>query len=143
MIAILQFISWTLLLYWIHRVIHITPGLKELHLDHHRYINNNETGWHWSNLFLFNDTWRSTFDLWVSEVLPTIIFAMVFDAWWLALFYYVWAAFLQENLEHNRNNNFYPLTFGQWHMIHHKKMKKNFGLFIPIWDKIFKTEQSV
>ena len=143
MIIILEFVSWTLMLYWIHRAVHIVPFLQNLHLDHHKYINHHQTGWHWSNLFLYNDTWKSTFDLWISEVIPTVVFAAIFNAWWLVGFYYVWAAFFQENLEHNRNNNFYPLTFGKWHMIHHRKMKKNFGLFTPIWDKIFRTEQSV
>ena len=141
---IVEFITWTLMLYVIHRAIHVTPYLKFIHMDHHRYVNKNKTSWHWSNLFLFNDTWTSTFDLWITEVIPTLIFAWLFDAWWLAIFYYLWAALIQEIIEHNPKFNKYPfITSGQWHLIHHKNSKKNFGLFFPIWDKIFITEQKV
>jgi sterol desaturase/sphingolipid hydroxylase (fatty acid hydroxylase superfamily) len=64
---------------------------------------------------------------------------MTFNAWWIMLLYYIWAAFLQEELEHS-NLNLYPFTAGQWHMVHHEHPDKNFGLFLPIWDIIFKTE---
>lgn len=141
---IIKFIAWTLVLYIIHRLVHITPYLKSIHLDHHRYINQNKTQWHWSNLFLFNDTWASTLDLWITEVIPTVIFAWIFDAWWLIVFYYLWAALLQEIIEHDPKFNKYPLiTSGRWHLIHHKNLKKNFGLFFPVWDKIFATEQKI
>jgi sterol desaturase/sphingolipid hydroxylase (fatty acid hydroxylase superfamily) len=113
-----------------------------LHLDHHAFINRNgKTNWHWNNLLLFNDTWASTLDLWITEVIPTIVFSLVTGYWFVTVLYYVWAAFLQEPLEHNPKMNMYPFTSGQWHLIHHRNANKNFGLFIPIWDKLFKTEQ--
>jgi sterol desaturase/sphingolipid hydroxylase (fatty acid hydroxylase superfamily) len=108
-------------------------------LDHHAYVNTHETGWHWSNLFLFNDTWTSTLDLWITEVVPTIIFSAVTGQWWLCAFYYVWAAFIQEPLEHNNSINIPFLTHGRWHLIHHKNVKQNFGLFFPVWDVMFGT----
>lgn len=138
---ILYFLAWTLLLYILHRLIHITPILQKVHWDHHKYINLHETSWHWSNLFLYNDTWLSTLDLWISEVIPTIIFSWLTGQWWIAIFYYVWAAFFQESLEHNKLINWYPFTSGQWHLIHHKHMNKNYGLFIPLWDRLFATEK--
>jgi len=141
MLVILYFLAWTLLLYVLHRLIHITPVLQKIHWDHHKYINQHETSWHWSNLFLFNDTWISTLDLWISEVIPTIIFSWVTGQWWIAIFYYAWAAFFQESLEHNKKVNWYPFTSGQWHLIHHRHMNKNFGLFIPLWDRLFATEK--
>jgi sterol desaturase/sphingolipid hydroxylase (fatty acid hydroxylase superfamily) len=142
MIAIIfYFLLWTLVLYVLHRIIHVTPVLKNAHWDHHKYINLHETSWHWSNLFLFNDTWISTLDLWISEVVPTLIFAWLTGQWWIAVFYYVWAAFFQESLEHNKQINWYPFTSGQWHLTHHRQMNKNYGLFIPLWDRLFSTEK--
>jgi sterol desaturase/sphingolipid hydroxylase (fatty acid hydroxylase superfamily) len=140
--VVVTFLAWTFTLYWIHRFIHRFPILNNYHQDHHLYIDRHRgTKWHWNNIFLYNDTWKSTVDLWTSEVIPTIIFSAVTGCWWLFIFYYLWAAFLQESLEHNPNFDRYPLiTSGKWHLLHHKKQRKNYGLFIPLWDKIFKTE---
>jgi sterol desaturase/sphingolipid hydroxylase (fatty acid hydroxylase superfamily) len=138
---IVYFFSWTLLLYWIHRFAHVIPVIREIHLDHHRFILNNDTRWHWSNLFLFNDTWKSTLDLWLSEVIPTLLFSLVTGQWWISIFYYVWAAFVQETIEHNKNFNIPILTSGKWHMIHHRS-EKNYGLFTALWDKVFRTYKS-
>jgi sterol desaturase/sphingolipid hydroxylase (fatty acid hydroxylase superfamily) len=135
------FILWTLVLYLIHRLVHITPVLKELHWDHHKYVNLNDTGWRLNNLLLFNDTWKSTVDLWITQVIPSLIFSIVTGHYWIIVFYYIWAAFLQEELEHNKKINFYPFTAGQWHLVHHRTPNKNFGLFLPFWDKIFRTEK--
>lgn len=140
---IFYFLLWTLTLYIIHRVVHNTQYLKTFHYDHHVYVLKNNTGWQWNNLLLFNDTWKSTVDLWITEVIPTIIFSWVTGQWWISVFYYLWAALFQENLEHNRKINYYPITCGRWHLKHHERPDVNFGLFIPIWDKLFKTEQQV
>lgn len=138
--AILVFMVWTLSLYWIHRLAHTIPLLKQVHIEHHRYIRLHNTKWHWNNLFLVNDNLLSTLDLWISEVIPTIIISYITGHWWITVFYYIWAAFLQENLEHNTNNNYYPFTAGKWHLVHHSNITRNFGLFTPIWDKFFRTE---
>lgn len=139
---------WTLSLYIIHVIVHSFgakwfPKLYSMHLDHHSYVNKNpNTSWKLNNLLLFNDTWRSTIDLWVTEVIPTIIFSMLTGHWWVSVLYYLWAALIQESIEHNKNVNFYPfITSGTWHLVHHKYTKNNYGLFIPIWDIIFKTER--
>jgi sterol desaturase/sphingolipid hydroxylase (fatty acid hydroxylase superfamily) len=138
------FLLWTFCLYWIHRVGHEVPMIRDLHLSHHAFINKNrKNNWHWNNLFLFNDNWSSTLDLWVTEVIPTIIFSYITGYWFVSILYYVWAAFLQEALEHNPQLNLYPFTSGQWHLIHHKNVTRNFGLFLPLWDKMFKTERRI
>lgn len=139
--SIVLFLAWTFLLYWVHRFVHSLSFIQHIHWNHHWYISNHKTTWHWSNLFLFNDTWISTIDLWITEVIPTLLFAWVFDAWWVLAFYYVWAATVQEAVEHNTKINLYPVTSGQWHLLHHKQADRNFGVFIPIWDKLFGTEQ--
>jgi len=138
----MAFLTWTFMLYWIHRLAHKIPALNKFHQDHHIYIDRHgETTWHWNNIFLYNDTWKSTVDLWTTEVIPTLVFSAVTGCWWISIVYYLWAALLQESLEHNPKFDKYPIiTSGKWHLLHHKKQRKNYGLFIPIWDKLFKTE---
>jgi sterol desaturase/sphingolipid hydroxylase (fatty acid hydroxylase superfamily) len=93
-------------------------------------------------LFLFNDNWTSTFDLWITEVVPTLVFSWVTGYWWISVFYYLWAALVQETIEHNPKFNIYPyLTSGKWHLIHHRDTTYNYGLFFPIWDILFKTHK--
>ena len=137
----LVFLLWTFCLYWIHRLAHRVPFANKFHQDHHLYINRNGgTKWHWNNLFLYNDTWKSTVDLWITEVIPTLIFSAVTGHWWVSIFYYFWAALLQEVIEHNPKFDWYPLlTSGKWHLVHHRHQRKNYGLFIPLWDKLFNT----
>jgi sterol desaturase/sphingolipid hydroxylase (fatty acid hydroxylase superfamily) len=137
---IFAFLGWTFCLYWIHRIGHKTPIVKTAHLDHHKFINiHGKTKWHWNNLFLFNDTWMSTIDLWITEVIPTLIFSWITGHWWISVFYYLWAALIQEVIEHNPKVNMLLLTSGQWHLVHHTNPAKNFGLFLPVWDKLFGT----
>ena len=138
---IVNFLTWTLLLYIVHRVVHIVPCLQKNHYHHHAFIlRNGNSNFHWSNLFLFNDDWSSTVDLWITEVIPTLLFCWLIDDYSLFLFYWLWASLFQETLEHKHDLNVYPLTMGQWHMNHHHNPKCNYGLFIPLWDKLFRTE---
>lgn len=142
MIYIFIFLLWTFCLYIIHRLAHVIPTVRWLHRAHHKYINFHSTKWHWNNLFLFNDTWKSTADLWITEVIPTLLFSYITGAWWISVFYYLWAALLQETIEHNKKFNIYPLlTSGKWHLIHHRNPKFNFGLFLPVWDIVFNTHK--
>lgn len=83
------FLLWTFMLYWIHRIGHKVPVIRKFHSIHHGYINSTITGWHWNNLFLFNDNWPSTIDLWITEVVPTIIFSWLTGQWWITTFYYI------------------------------------------------------
>jgi len=142
MIYMFIFLLWTFFLYVIHRLAHVIPTVRRLHQDHHKYINFHSTRWHWNNLFLFNDTWKSTADLWITEVIPTLLFSYITGAWWISVFYYLWAALLQETIEHNKEFSIYPiLTSGRWHLIHHRNPKFNFGLFLPVWDIVFNTHK--
>lgn len=140
----IEFLSWTLLLYWIHRIVHRSNFLMKWHSDHHKFVNQQgyKSKWHWNNLLLFNDTWRSTVDLWITEVVPTLLFSLLTGAWWISVLYYTWAAMFQELLEHHPRLDLYILTAGTWHLVHHANPTYNFGLFIPLWDKIFKTEHA-
>ena len=98
--------------------------MKSWHCDHHNQVSNGTyKGLHWTNLFLFFDSWRSTADQWATEVVPTLLFAAITGEWWVVAFYYIWAAFIQEAIEHNSTFNIYPfLTSG---------LKKiNFALYL-------------
>lgn len=136
------FILWTFVIYWMHRLAHIIPFIQEYHYDHHKFVTKNTVDWHWSNLFLYNDTWKSTVDLWITEVVPTVVLSLMFG-WWLFVAYYLWAAFIQERIEHNENFNYYPFTSGKWHMIHHRDKNYNYGIFFPVWDILFQTSKSL
>jgi lathosterol oxidase len=144
MIEIALFFLWTLMLYGTHRLAHIVPGIKEIHWDHHKHVTMGEIkGWHWSNFFLWNDSWLSTVDLWILEVIPTLIFCYVFNCWWLFVLYWLWGALIQEAIEHNPKVNLYPwCSSGQWHLHHHHHPNKNFGVFTPLWDKLFGTNSA-
>ena len=145
MTIIITFISWTFVIYWCHRLAHHLPLLKNLHKDHHQQISENTyKGLHWSNLFLYFDSLKSTADQWFTEVIPTLLFSYVTGQWWLFVAYYIWAALIQEAIEHNPKFNWYPfITSGKWHLVHHDDNSKNFGVFIPVWDKIFGTWQPI
>jgi sterol desaturase/sphingolipid hydroxylase (fatty acid hydroxylase superfamily) len=142
--AIYYFFLWTFCIYWIHRFSHEIPILTKLHAYHHAYVRKNNITWHWSNLFLFNDDWPSTADYWVTEVIPTIIFSWITGQWWIALGFYVYAATIQERLEHNKTFNLYPFyTSGKWHYLHHSNPPCNYGIGTPFWDWVFKTNRPV
>lgn len=139
--ALVHFLAWTFMLYWIHRLGHQIPVVRKIHMGHHRFIATNlPPKWHWTNLFLFQDDWPSTVDVWVTEIIPTLIFCWITGAWWIAVFFYLWSALIQESIEHNPRFNFYPWsTSGQWHLMHHSNGNCNYGIFITVWDKMFQT----
>ena len=147
MTYVLYFFLWTFMLYWLHRIAHKNKLIRFYHFRHHALINKNirngiANKWHWNNLFLWNDDIQSTIDLWLTEVIPTILFSFITGQWWISIFYYVWAAMVQETIEHNININYPLLLSGRKHLIHHTTPNKNYGLFFPVWDKIFKTYQT-
>jgi sterol desaturase/sphingolipid hydroxylase (fatty acid hydroxylase superfamily) len=137
---LLFFILWNFMIYCNHRLAHILP-FYYLHDEHHRLVKtNSESGPNWKNYFLYLDNLKVTLDNWIIEVIPTLIFSYITGYWIFSVFHYIWTAFLQEHLEHNPKLNLYPFTFGKWHMMHHSNYNCNYGLLIPIWDRIFGTE---
>lgn len=137
---LLVFVAWTFLLYLTHRIAHVLPYVKDIHADHHRQVAQESTGWKWPALLLYIDTNKSTLDQWLTEVIPTLVFAWATGHWWIAIFYYVWAAAVQEIVEHNPRFSIYPwLTSGRWHLLHHRNPRVNYGVFVPVWDLLFGT----
>lgn len=138
---LLIFLLWTFVVYWMHRAAHVIPFMRRFHMDHHKQVSNQTIqGLSWKNALLWFDSKESTIDQWLTEVLPTIAIGIITGHWWLILAYYIWAAFIQEAVEHNSKVNLYPMiTSGQWHLIHHDDHTKNYGVFVPLWDIIFRT----
>ena len=135
------FFLWTLLMYGMHRVMHSSKLLGYFHIQHHKVINNKETKWHWNNVLLYNDDMKSTIDLWITDVAPTLIFCYFTGQWWIFFVYYFYAAFFQENIEHSFNVNIPLISSGRWHLTHHKDSRYNYGFVFTFWDKLFKTEK--
>lgn len=142
---VLYFLIWTFILYVCHRLAHQVTFLWYYHEDHHIQISKaTNKGHHWSNYFLFFDSWKSTMDQWLIEIIPTIVLCLILQDYFLLIFYYVWAVFIQEKIEHNSYFNLFPLlTSGKWHLIHHKNSKKNFGVFVFYWDWLFNSYEKV
>lgn len=138
-----EFLAWTLMLYWIHRLAHRVPVIKRIHFGHHKFIRcHRPPRWHWSNVLLFQDDWISTLDVWITEIVPTVLFCWITGAWWIAVAFYLWSALVQEQIEHNPKFDCYPwLTSGTWHLQHHANGVCNFGIFVTLWDRVFGTFQ--
>jgi sterol desaturase/sphingolipid hydroxylase (fatty acid hydroxylase superfamily) len=119
--------------------------MRRYHMDHHKQVTNQTIqGLSWKNALLWFDSKESTIDQWLTEVIPTIIIGSITGHWWLMLAYYIWAAFIQEAVEHNVKINLYPfITSGKWHLIHHDNPNKNYGVFVPIWDIVFSTRKKL
>lgn len=135
------FMLWTLLLYVMHILAHKIPFLWYYHSDHHLQVSLENVGkWKWTNLFLYIDTWETTVDQWLTEVIPTIFFSLITGAWWILIGYWIWSATFQEIVEHNKSVNIYPFEVsGKWHLVHHIQHNKNYGIIHPLWDIIFNT----
>jgi hypothetical protein len=71
-----------------HRVVHSSKILGYFHIQHHKVINSKETKWHWNNVLLYNDDIKSTIDLWITDVIPTLIFCYFTGQWWIFFVYY-------------------------------------------------------
>jgi sterol desaturase/sphingolipid hydroxylase (fatty acid hydroxylase superfamily) len=141
---IVYFLVWTLVIYWIHRLVHTIQFFSYFHKEHHRFVREHSISWHWSNIFLWNDNLKSTIDYWITEVLPTIIFSVITAQYWIICLFYLYAATVQERVEHNINFNWYPFyTSGKWHVLHHTKYPCNFGIITPLWDIVFNTNQKI
>lgn len=142
---LLIFLLWTFVVYWMHRAAHAISFMRRFHMDHHKQVSNQTiNGLNWKNAFLWFDSKESTIDQWLTEVIPTIVISSITGHWWLFVAYYIWAAFIQETVEHNKKINLYPfITSGKWHLIHHDDPTKNYGVFVPLWDIIFGTRKKL
>ena len=85
---LLYFMTWTFMIYWLHRTYHSIPFCMKFHQDHHTQIieGTGSNKWDWRHVFIWIDTWNSTVDQWIMEVIPTIIFSWITGQWWMCVF---------------------------------------------------------
>jgi|Laugresbdmm110sd_1035091.scaffolds.fasta_scaffold132998_2 sterol desaturase/sphingolipid hydroxylase (fatty acid hydroxylase superfamily) len=141
---VIYFLLWTLVLYWIHRVAHVFPYLKDIHKEHHRYvIRNKGSGIALRHLLLIHKSKDYTIDLWITEVVPTILFSLVTGQVWILIVYYIWAALFQTSVKYDVNFDIFPITWGAWTLLHYRHNSNNFGSIFTIWDRLFKTNKGI
>jgi len=136
---IVMFLAWTLILYYVHRISHIVPFLKKIHLHHHNVVNSGQPHWEWQNIFLWSTDFGETKDLWVTEGIPTLIFCIVTGHWWIFIWWWIWTGLIAERIDHNPNFNVPFLVAGRFHLHHHKNYKVNYSHFFSLWDWVLGT----
>jgi len=141
---VIYFFLWTLLLYGVHRLVHILPYIKKIHNEHHRYVMRNKD-WYikWEDLYLSRGNNKVTVDLWITEVIPTLLFCAVTGHWWIFGLYYGWSAFYEKTTKYNRDVDVFLVTWGMWTLTHYRRTTLNFGGIFSLWDMIFKTNRGI
>ena len=141
---IVYFLLWTLVLYWVHRAVHKLPYLKDIHKEHHRYVvRSKESGIALRHLLLVHKSKDYTIDLWITEVIPTIVFSLLTGQIWILIVYYVWAALFQTSTKYDSNFDVFPITWGSWTLLHYRHNSNNFGSVFSLWDRLFKTNKGI
>jgi len=133
------FLAWVLVLYCAHRICHVIPFLKKIHLYHHDFINTSQPQWDWKNIFLWTNDFGETMDLWVTEGIPTLAFCTVTGHWWIFVWWWIWAGLIEQFIEHNPKFDVPFLSAGKHHLQHHKYYNVNYSTFFPLWDWVLGT----
>jgi sterol desaturase/sphingolipid hydroxylase (fatty acid hydroxylase superfamily) len=145
-------LSWTFLVYWMHRLSHIhSPKnpLWQLHRAHHTVPYLSEpTGSAWPKLgqfVLWLGHWKTSLDVIVVMTLPAILIAVIAPRYGIPIliFHYLYEIFCSEySLDHNpkvTGTITKYFAWGDFHLFHHMSPKKNYGLVITLWDRVFST----
>lgn len=142
---LLLLLLWTMMIYWTHRLAHRLPCLWRFHSAHHAVEYKGEYEFSWWNLVGWFNDWKSTIDQWLTEIIPTTLFVLVFpQAWPILVIYYVDGFVLAEGLtDHNPRIDIPALSMGKYHLRHHADMSGNYDLYFRLWDKVFGTQLRV
>ena len=143
---------WTFIAYWLHRLSHIShPNnpLWQIHRAHHKIPYLSEpTGSilpRFGQFFLWLGSWRASLDVIMVMTLPALLIAVAFPRYGIPLlvFHYFYEVFCSEYaLDHNpqiKGKVVKYFAWGDFHLFHHVSPKKNFGLIITLWDRVFGT----
>jgi sterol desaturase/sphingolipid hydroxylase (fatty acid hydroxylase superfamily) len=131
----LAFVFASLVEYWLHRLMHISPRIGERHRDHHR--RNEGQGVMWE----FRDYIRGSF------VVMCLMFFFSWEAgigWFLGgLIYAAFSAYAHQ-LQHENPTKCFWMKMPV-HYVHHKysMWHHNFGLAVDWWDHVFGTYKPV
>lgn len=142
------FLIWTLYSYWVHRLAHIPSKrniLFKIHIEHHKAEYGNPSWPRWQEYFLWYGNWRASADVWITLMLPGIVIS-IFDPLHglpMLIFLYLYEVFLGGDvLDHNPNIDgrlTRILALGQYHLRHHRNVRKNYSFYITLWDYVFRT----
>lgn len=147
LITVFYFFVWTLCTYWMHRLSHISHKynfLFKLHLAHHKEYSVRPSWPKWYEYFLWRGTLKETIDDLITLSMPPVIIT-IFDPYHgvsLLIIHYIYEVFLGPLLDHNpkvRGKITKLLPFGQFHLTHHRNVKKNYSFYITFWDYVFRT----
>jgi sterol desaturase/sphingolipid hydroxylase (fatty acid hydroxylase superfamily) len=131
----LAFVLASLVEYWLHRLMHVSPRIGERHRDHHR--RNEGQGVLWE----FRDYVRGSF------VVMCLMFFYCWEAgvgWFLGgLVYAAFSAYAHQ-LQHDNPTKCFWMKMPV-HYVHHKygMWHHNFGLAVDWWDHVFGTYKLV
>jgi sterol desaturase/sphingolipid hydroxylase (fatty acid hydroxylase superfamily) len=125
--------------YWSHRFLHIPYLYKKIHKIHHEYY----------NTIIFTTTYAHPLEFIIGNVLPKYMFVFMMGSHLHVMTFYCYflASIILTNEEHSGYE--FPISFVNWnpfegnsdfHNFHHFKNIGNYGGFLFIWDKIFKTD---
>lgn len=145
--------AWSLCNYSIHRIGHYKSRfnpLFKIHLAHHKekYPNGNGLLPEWKNFFLWFGNWRSSLDIVITLILPALLIYILDPETgkWLLAFVYLYEVFCSENLLDHNPSIKGPVTqfmaWGDFHLMHHKYPRTNYGLYITLWDHVFDTRNN-
>ncbi|WP_343564317.1 sterol desaturase family protein [Kiloniella sp. b19] len=138
------FLVFTFVTYWTHRIAHCWKPLWYLHEAHHSVPYKGEYEFSLLNLVGWYNDWRSTLDVWVTEVLPMAGLVLLWPATWpLAVLFYIDNVLSEGLTDHNPRINIPGLAMGKYHIEHHKDMSVNFDGYFRLWDKVFGTQRNV
>lgn len=123
--------------YWTHRLMHVV-GFRHIHLAHHE--TRSPSAW---TSFAFHP-WEALIQ---AIVLPLLILFIPVHLGVFALFLVIMSAF---GVTNHLGAEIYPdflekrlgIITARHHQLHHRHLKKNFGLFFNFWDKWMGTEHS-
>lgn len=124
--ALFGFVLFTLAEYWIHRTALHRWFYHGTHEDHH--LRPEEYVFLWYVPFLFIGFFL---------VMPAPVFAgfTLSYCWFIAA----------HHVMHHCDLGKHPLIrrYAEWHLLHHKFMRCNFGITHPFWDMVFGTYRTV
>lgn len=145
------FLVWTFIIYWIHRISHIKGRwniLWKIHRAHHAipYLTMKVERWpKFGQFFFWLGDFKTSIDVVIVLTIPLVLLTLLFPYPGLCLlvFHYIYEVFLGEGiLDHNTQLRG-PVTrvfaWGSFHLHHHVKLERNYGLIITLWDRVFRT----
>ncbi|MCB1325913.1 MAG: sterol desaturase family protein [Spirochaetales bacterium] len=143
------FLLWTFIIYWLHRIGHISHPwnpLYELHKAHHKinYFRQDASPWpDLGQFFFWLGDWKTSLDVFLVMTVPLLGITWLWPAFGLPLlvFHYVYEVFLSEAmLDHNANIRGFTTRYFAWgnfHLYHHVDQKTNYSLMTTLWDWVF------